>query len=177
METIKTKGKLIKTKAIDPENYDINMDDFFKKIIENQYSIEDVILEWDDQFSDKDLIILPVNNFKSQINIMEKDIPIIHSVIIDKEREYFIVLKIIEELEVNDLKNMTELSGEGKLITPFMISFKNYSKTYLKDKDNSFFNLEKDNIIINDIILVSDGSPKFKLTGRAAELAKRKGKQ
>jgi hypothetical protein len=72
---------------------------------------------------------------------------------------------------------MTELSGEGKLITPFMISFKNYSKTYLKDKDNSFFNLEKDNIIINDIILVLDGSSKLKLTGRAAELAKRKGKQ
>jgi len=162
-------GGLIKTIVISPEN----VEEFFDQVIKDNLILEDIILEWTENSSS---ILFPINQYKSQIYLMKNDIKI-YSFEINGVTEEFIFLEEVDRLGVEHLKNKEELSGEGKLITPFMLKFSDFSKKYLinLDQNPDFFDLPKNGIILNDVRLIMVGKPKPRLTGRAAEIAKRKG--
>ena len=65
----------------------------------------------------------------------------------------------------------------GKFITPFTLNFyPDMNKSFLKDANSDFFNLEPNEFIINNLFLKLEEEPLVKkLTGKAAEIAKRKG--
>jgi hypothetical protein len=172
-EQVTAIGQLLKTIAVDPENIDI--DDFFKIVVADNLILEDILLEWSERKDTNDIILFPINQYQAQLFIMRKDIPKIYSVILNDKEEEFIFLKAVDTIDGKSLKNKEELSGEGKLITPFMLTFEDYNKKYLINQEDNFFDLPKNGIILNEIRLVISGQPKIKLTGRAAEIAKKRG--
>jgi hypothetical protein len=163
---VKAFGNLIKTEVIFPEKDTIT--NFFKEFDEKDL-LSDILFEW--QALDNDIIIFPIEKFQSQINLMKKDIPFIYHF----GDNAFLFLKEIRSIGIQDLKNIEELSGAGAILTPFELKFENYSKKYLRDNSDTFFDLPKNGIIINNVRLTINKEPKLKLTGRAAELAREKG--
>jgi len=166
-------GQLTKTIAVEPS--DIDLDTFFMKASKDHLFLEDILLEWLERKDTENIILFPIKQYQSQINIMRKDIPKFYSTTIDGNEEEFIFLSEVDKIDVKKLKNKEELSGEGKLITPFMLTFEDFNKKYLINPDEDFFNLPVNGIILNEVRLVVAGSPKIKLTGRAAEIAKKRG--
>jgi hypothetical protein len=169
-------GQLTKTIVIDYKDItSIDIESFFKKVIDDKLFLEDILLAWLEDESTKGTILFPINNYQSQLYIMRKDIPNTYSILIDDKLEEFIFLEELDTIDIKKLKNKEELSGEGKLITYFMLSFEDFNKKYLINPEENFFDMPKNGIILNDVRLVISKSPEISLTGRAAEIAKRKG--
>jgi hypothetical protein len=172
-QKIKAIGKLAKYTII--EMPVMELENFFKKAIEDQLTLEEILTDWYDLYVNKDIILFPILNFKPQFKLMQDNIPQIYSYKINGKEEEFIILKLIDTLEIDSLKNLEELSGVGRVITDFQLTFDNYPKRYTINNDHEFFELLSDQVILNDIRLVVDKDHKLKLTGRAAEIAKKKG--
>ena len=166
---IKTKpiGELVKTIIIIPSKKEVK--EFFDQVKVDDLSFEEIIFEWNENH---DTIILDILPYTNQFQV-EEEMPFVYTYNKDNEAMHFIFLEIQEKILPNQLKNVEELSGEGQLITPFMLKFADYNQKYLINPELNFFNLPKNGIILNGIRLVLD-SQKPKLTGRAAELAKKK---
>jgi len=175
MSNIKAVGNLVKTIAVKID--DINIDDFFRSALYEKLSLEETIFEWYEKFKDEGVILFPVNSFKSQIDLMRKDIPFFYKTTIDDQEIEFIFLVEYDKLEIESLKNLDELSGIGRIITPFDLKFDNFAKRFTRNNNKTFFELENSGIILNNIKLIIDEerTAGLKLTGRAAELAKKRG--
>jgi len=174
MSNVKAVGNLIKTIAVKID--DIDADDFFRAALYEKLSLEETIFEWYEKFKDDGIILFPINDVKSQIDLMRKDIPYFYKTTIDDQEIEFIFLVEYDRLEIDSLKNLEELSGIGKIITPFDLKFDNFSKRFTQDNNKKFFEVENSSIILNNIKLIIDekSSHILKLTGRAAELAKKR---
>jgi len=177
----KTIGQLIKTSIVEmPDKIE---KDFFKVIENDELFLGDVLLAWEEIVKEKkmdDLLLFPIDSFRSQLNLMVPHIKKIYTLDIDNEKKNFIVLKINQKLKIDNLRNTEELSGEGKIITPFMLKFQDFSKKYLRDKTLDFFDLKENDIILNEIRIIAEEGHRpsrltGKLTGRAAEIARKKG--
>ena len=165
LSNIKTTGVIQKCQIIIiTNNIKKELSEFLKKEIDPLWEPEEIIEAWVEK--EKDYILFPLNRFKHTFNTMNLENKIFSFNNID-----FLVIKIIDEKSANELKNTFDLPDEGKIITPFGNRFipKN------KYTDDDTFKLNEDEFIYNNIRLVLDQS-RSKLTGRAAEIAKRKGK-
>jgi len=152
MTDIKPQGALIKYKIKPKKESMPELEN------ENEWLPEELVLEYNlfPYYQYKiDFRIGPASDEKFKINDFE-----------------FIGIQELEILPVEKLKNALELTDEGKILTPFVLSFKDFNKKYNKE-DNNFFNLNSDEFIYNDIWLTLE-KPEMKLTGRAAEIAKRR---
>jgi hypothetical protein len=167
------KGELIKTEAIIPDAEKIKK--FFDDVVDDELSLPEILFEWFNNSDSDGIILFPTLNFETQINLIRDDIPYFYTILVDDKPLEFIFLKEIDRLLPNDLKNVEELSGVGKIITNFELKFEDFPKKFTRANNTEFFNLSKKNIIINNIRLIIDDEPKLKLTGRAAELARKKG--
>jgi len=172
---IKAVGNLIKTIAVRID--DIDIDNFFRSALYEKLSLEEIIFEWHEKFEKEGILLFPINNFKSQIDLMRKDIPYFYKTTIEDQEIEFIFLAEYDRLEIEDLKNIEELSGVGKILTAFDLKFENFSKKYTKNNHKKFFRLEDISIILNNVRLIIDkeDGPNLKLTGRSAEIAKKRG--
>jgi len=169
----KAVGNLTKMEAIKVNL--LGIDEFFYPIKNDNLTLEEILFEWYEKYQDENIILFPINKYYSQIKLMIKDIPTIYEIHIDGIDYKFIFLKECSKLEINDLKNIEELSGIGQIITPFDLNFTDFSKKF-EIKNSGFFNINKNNIILNNIKLILDeGISGLKLTGRAAEIARKKG--
>ena len=164
---VKEIGELIKVTTIEVTG----LEDFFQKAKDENWILEDILDEW--SIIEKDILLLPMKTFKSQLLMVQDHMPIpiiFQNTEVDEE---FLFLKKEEVLPTSKIRNAVELSGEGKLITSYDLKFKDFNR-YLRVKEDSFFGIEPDQIILNQVRLIQDSDTPtlgIKLTGKAAEIA------
>jgi len=136
---------------------------------------EEVLYEWLQYAKDipelKDIYLIDFSNFKSQLAIMERktEIPVTFTM----GYNLFIPVKTIEKIEASTLKRTFELTDLGKVIDSFSLNFRDYQNDF--GGPDNFFKLDDNQIILNGSIFIPDSiSPSLKLTGKAAEIAKKK---
>jgi hypothetical protein len=172
---LKAIGNLIKTEVIEVTG--IHIDNFFKNALKDELTLSEILYEWEEEFKNEHIILLPINAYKSQINLIADSLPDIFEIELNGEKYEFLFLSIVDKLEINSLKNIEELSGVGQILTTFELKFEDFPKKFTKSNNINFFNLADNGIILNSVRLTIDEAPvKLKLTGRAAEIARKKGK-
>jgi hypothetical protein len=172
-DNIKQLGSIAKYSIIEPN---IDTDDFFKQAKKEDWLFEDIIMAWEEQEEFKGIILIAINQYASQFATM-KDIPFILPLYVNKDKYKLIFLKEEAEIGIEDLKNIDELSGIGKLLVPFNLIFEDFNTKYSRRDNETFFDLEPHQILINKVRLVLEKNAEggfdsgIKLTGRAAEIA------
>ena len=168
---VKAIGELMRCTLVEVDG----LDDFFNRAKEEEWILEDIIDEW--AHKDDKLLLLPAKQFKSQFTLIQDNLPQPIFFKNSEVEEEFYFLQQDEVLEISGIKNASELSGEGKIITSFDLKFNDFKKRYLRIPDSCFFDIEDDQIILNQVRLIQDNNNPtlgLKLTGKAAKIAARK---
>jgi len=172
---VKSIGELTKYRAIEVPYVEI--DGFFRDAHEEDWGMEDILDAWHEKEEFNNILLFPLQNHLSQFNLIREFIPSIYEVQNKSYQGEFIFLIEEDKIELSDIRNAEELSGEGVILTNFNLKFADYPKKYTKNNNIAFFNLNPDQIIINNIRLVVDNTTPslgLKLTGRAAEIQARR---
>ncbi len=178
--TIKAIGSLTKYDIIDVPM--VEVDGFFRQATEEDWTIEDILDAWNDDEKYINTLLFPLKLHQSQFNLIKDKLTCVHEF---KNKEYqgeFIFLIKKDELNIKDIKNAEELSGEGSVILEFGLRFTDFPKHYTKyntPENEEFFDLNDSQMIINNVRLVIDKDQSLgtKLTGKAAEIAARRAKE
>jgi hypothetical protein len=170
---IEFQGKVIKCKVISPDDLKERSEitDLITNYLKLNWNWEDIIEEWVEIYSSKyNLYFLPYSRYKSTFSTS----PSISDYIERVHEEEILFYKILDTVNSNDLSKLMEWSTIGQIITPFMINFYNFEQMVKKVPDN-FFHLELNEFLLNSIKPQLVSKPlEAKLTGRAAEIAKRR---
>lgn len=178
MSQVKAIGNVIKYTLIDPP--DVEIDGFFREAVEGEWLLADILDAWHELEAFKNVILLPIDNYKSQFATMNDVQRYIHEIPAEGKIHELVFLAQSDILELPDLKNTEELSGMGKLLVPFNLQFENFGRKFTPKNDQRFFTLEPNQVILNSVRLIIDDNQDdgtvggLKLTGKAAEIAARK---
>lgn len=175
-DNTKAVGDLTKVKIAELDTQQaLDLEALIEQAIEEEWLPEEIIETWSE--NEKDIILLQIDKIKNDFNLLNAEKDYWDFKIADEEI-ILIPIKILDQIKADNLKNAAELSGVGKILIPFSLTFRDYNKDFLKDPSADFFNIQEKEFIINNIRLVLEnnhGLNPSKLTGRAAELARKKG--
>jgi len=140
-----------------------------KTATEEKWSLEEFTEAWVEEQGRS--FLLPITSLKHDFATLSID-----DKIIVYNGEILLPMEELEHKSPGELKNTIEFTGVGKIITPFSLNFRDYNKDF---GTTDFFNLNPDECIINNTKIIvlenNQGLNPSKLTGRAAELARKKG--
>lgn len=180
VEVIQKVGDLVKYTIVHPTPAS-DVKKFFAKAEKEKWLIEDVLLEWAQDDILKELVVLPLEHYRTQFTTMEQHIPFIMGLALDDKKYELVFLEEVDRIKIDDIKNAEELSGAGRVLVPFNLKFENFPLKYTKENNTEFFKLMPGQILLNGVRLVLDKTEGqggydsgIKLTGKAAEIAARK---
>jgi hypothetical protein len=177
-------GVMIKVKV---HEFDDELLEIINNIDTENLLVPEIIEEWLEQVSTNDefknIKLMTIDEYSGQFNTMPSITDSVKKINTFEGTRMFIPFVEIQRLDKNDLKRHEELSGEGLIITKYMMTFTDFNKKYLLDKTQEaypdFFELSDGQFIVNSIRLTVDGATNTigkKLTGRAAEIQARREK-
>jgi len=141
-------GKLIKTISIRP--LDIDLD-----IIRNSSNLylEEFMIKSKEYFESQHIYLLPCLLFQSQLNTMGDNIFYTEEYTFGDVKTRFLILTKIDELNIEELQKIEQLSDEGRIITSFDLKFIDYAGKFTIKNKTDFFKLPDNGLILNTVYL------------------------
>ena len=159
---MKTVGNMLKFKVIKINQNDL--DDILMVADLEDWPIEDVIDEWSIL---NDTALFPYYMFPNEFKLVDFD-----KYLIEYKGQFLLPVREVAKKEAEQLQRSIELTGIGRVLIPFSLKFHDFD-IFLREPDD-FFNLDDKSFIYNSLVLVDEPDSGLKLTGRAAEIQRRK---